>query len=112
MLPDAQRVRPDTSPTERIRNAAMQSFAAQGFSNTSLRAVASTAGVSLGLVQHHFATKEGLIKAVDDYVLTVVITQITQEIAASTSDSVAEIGDRVTRMISSCRTSSTMSDAR
>ncbi|WNG91570.1 TetR/AcrR family transcriptional regulator [Mycobacterium sp. ITM-2016-00318] len=100
VLPDAQRVRPGTSPAERIRNAAMKSFATHGFTNTSLRAVASAAGVSLGLVQHHFATKEGLIKAVDDYVLTVVITQITQEIPASTSDSVAEIGDRVTRMIS------------
>ena len=55
--------------------------------------------MSLGLVQHHFATKDGLIKAVDDHVLTVVITHITQEIPAGTRDSVAEIGDRVTRMI-------------
>ncbi len=100
LLPDAQRVRPETAPIERIRDAAMRSFASQGFSNTSLRAVASTAGVSLGLVQHHFATKAGLIKAVDDYVLAVVITHITQDIPATTSDSVAEIGDRVTRMIS------------
>ena len=38
------------------------------------------AGVSLGLVQHHFATKAGLIKAVDDYVLAVVITAITQPV--------------------------------
>jgi AcrR family transcriptional regulator len=100
VLPDAARVHPETPPVERIRTAAMKSFATQGFANTSLRAVASAAGVSLGLVQHHFATKEGLIKAVDDHVLTVVITQITQEIPASTTDSVAEIGDRVTRMIS------------
>ena len=101
VLPDATRVRPEAAtPIERIREAAMKSFATQGFSSTSLRAVAAAAGVSLGLVQHHFATKEGLIKAVDDYVLTVVISQITQEIPASTSDSVVEIGDRVTRMIS------------
>ena len=99
VLPDATRVRPDTSPIERIRTAAMKSFATQGFANTSLRAVAAAAGVSLELVQHHFATKDGLIKAVDDHVLTVVITHITQEIPAGTRDSVAEIGDRVTRMI-------------
>ena len=99
LLPDAERIRPETAPIERIREAAMKSFATHGFANTSLRAVASTAGVSLGLVQHHFATKAGLIKAVDDYVLTVVLTRITEEVPASTSDSVAEIGDRVTRMI-------------
>ena len=99
LLPDAERTRPETAPVERIREAAMKSFATHGFANTSLRAVASTAGVSLGLVQHHFATKAGLIKAVDDYVLTVVLTRITEEVPASASDSVAEIGDRVTRMI-------------
>lgn len=99
LLPDAARVRAEGAPIERIREAAMKSFARQGFAKTSLRAIASEAGVSLGLVQHHFATKDGLIKAVDDHVLAVVINQITQEIPASTSDSVAEIGDRVTRMI-------------
>lgn len=100
MAPDAERVRQEAAPIERIRNAAMKSFATQGFADTSLRAIAAAAGVSLGLVQHHFATKDGLIKAVDDYVLAVVITQITQDIPATTSDSVAEIGDRVTQMIS------------
>ena len=99
LLPDAERTRTETAPVDRIRTAAMRSFATHGFANTSLRAVASTAGVSLGLVQHHFATKAGLIKAVDDYVLTVVLTRITEEVPASASDSVAEIGDRVTRMI-------------
>ncbi len=87
------------SAVERIRNAALKSFATQGSSGTSLRAVAADAGVSLGLVQHHFATKTGLIKAVDDYVLAVMITHITQPIPDTTSDSVAEIGNRVTRMI-------------
>ena len=35
--------------------------------------VAAAAGVSVGLVQHHFANKAGLIKAVDDHVLGLVI---------------------------------------
>jgi AcrR family transcriptional regulator len=99
--PDAERVTDEVvSAVQRIRHAALKSFATQGTSATSLRAVAASAGVSLGLVQHHFATKAGLIKAVDDYVLSVVIGQVTQPIPDNTSDSVAEIGDRVTRMIS------------
>jgi AcrR family transcriptional regulator len=97
--PDAQPVRTEPSAIERIRDAALKSFATRGSSGTSLRAVAAAAGVSLGLVQHHFATKAGLIKAVDDYVLAMVITHITKPVPDTTSDSVAEIGDRVTGMI-------------
>lgn len=99
VLPDAQPVRTEPSAIDRIRDAALKSFATQGSSGTSLRAVAAAAGVSLGLVQHHFATKAGLIKAVDDYVLAMVITHITKPVPDTTSDSVAEIGDRVTGMI-------------
>ncbi len=57
---------------ELIRRAALKSFATRGAAATSLRSVAADAGVSLGLVQHHFETKAGLIKAVDDYVMSVV----------------------------------------
>ena len=99
VLPDTQPVRTEPSAIERIRDAALKSFATQGSSGTSLRAVAAAAGVSLGLVQHHFATKAGLIKAVDDFVLAMVITHITKPVPDTTSDSVAEIGDRVTGMI-------------
>jgi AcrR family transcriptional regulator len=95
----AQPVPSEPAAIERIRDAALKSFATRGFAGTSLRAVAAAAGVSLGLVQHHFATKAGLIKAVDDYVLGVVISHITQPVPDTTSDSVAEIGDRVTGMI-------------
>ena len=55
--------------------------------------------MSLGSVQHHFATKAGLVKAVDDWALAVVVTAITQPIPDTTPDSVAVIGDRVTGMI-------------
>ncbi len=89
----------ELSAVDRIRNAALKILATHGASGTSLRAVAAAAGVSLGLVQHHFATKAGLIKAVDDYALAVVVTAITQPVPDTTPDSVAEIGDRVTRMI-------------
>ncbi len=80
---------------ERIRNAALNSFATHGVAATSLRAVASAAGVSLGLVQHHFDTKAGLVKAVDDYVLDLVITPMAQPLGESAADSITEIGSRV-----------------
>jgi AcrR family transcriptional regulator len=89
----------ELSAIDRIRDAAMKILATHGASGTSLRAVAAAAGVSLGSVQHHFATKAGLVKAVDDWALAVVVTAITQPIPDTTPDSVAEIGDRVTRMI-------------
>lgn len=101
LLPETDRVGAvGLTTVERIRNAALRMVAVQGVSGTSLRAVAAAAGVSLGLVQHHFATKAGLIKAVDDYVFAAVINQITQPVPDTTSDSVAEISDRVTAMIS------------
>lgn len=86
------------SSVERIRNAAMKSFAARGTSATSLRTVAEAAGVSVGLVQHHFATKAGLIKAVDDHALAVVIARFSQPVPESPTDSVAEMSSRVTRL--------------
>jgi AcrR family transcriptional regulator len=91
--------RDQLSNIERIRRAALQSFATHGTSATTLRAVAAAAGVSLGLVQHHFATKANLIKAVDDYVFGLVISAMAQPLAEPPVDSVSEIGDRVTQVI-------------
>lgn len=82
----------------KIRTAALQSFAAHGAAATTLRGVAAAAGVSLGLVQHHFATKAGLIKAVDEYVVEVVITPMAQPVSETAADSVAEIGNRVNKL--------------
>jgi AcrR family transcriptional regulator len=83
---------------ERIRTAAMRSFATYGASATSLRTVAEAAGVSVGLVQHHFANKAGLAKAVDDYVLGVVITVIAP-MPDPPADSLNEMGKRVSRFV-------------
>jgi AcrR family transcriptional regulator len=90
----------DRSRIERIRNAALKTFGAYGTSSTSLRAVAEAAGVSVGLVQHHFTNKAGLIKAVDDHVMAVVVATIAQPIAPPPSDSITEMGGRVTRIVS------------
>ncbi|BBX01334.1 TetR family transcriptional regulator [Mycolicibacterium moriokaense] len=84
---------------ERIRRAALKSFATRGAAATSLRSVAADAGVSLGLVQHHFETKAGLIKAVDDYVLSVVIDVVSQPVSSPPGDSIADMGSRVTTLL-------------
>jgi AcrR family transcriptional regulator len=86
------------SSIERIRDAALKSFAAYGTSATSLRTVAGAAGVSLGLVQHHFATKAGLIKAVDDHVLEVLRATLSQPVPEPPADSIADVGRRVGRL--------------
>ncbi|KXP08157.1 TetR family transcriptional regulator [Tsukamurella pulmonis] len=59
----------DLTAKARIRNAALELFAAQGTSAVSLRAVAARAGVTVGLVQHHFTTKEGLRSAVEEQIV-------------------------------------------
>jgi AcrR family transcriptional regulator len=84
---------------ERIRQAALKSFATKGAAGTSLRSVAADAGVSLGLVQHHFETKAGLIKAVDDYVMSAVIAVVAQPVSAPPRDSIADMGSRVTTLL-------------
>nr|WP_090340447.1 TetR/AcrR family transcriptional regulator [Mycolicibacterium malmesburyense] len=84
---------------ERIRDAALKCFAARGTSATSLRAVAAEAGVSLGLVQHHFDTKANLIKAVDDHVLGVMNAALTQHIPEPPADTITDVGDRVTALV-------------
>jgi AcrR family transcriptional regulator len=91
--------RDEFSTIERIRDAALTSFATHGTSATTLRAVAAAAGVSLGLVQHHFATKAGLIEAVDEYVFGVVVEAMSQPLLEPPGDSIGEIGSRVTRII-------------
>src|SRR5947208_12827122 len=59
----------DLTAKARIRDAAMRLFGNEGVAATSLRAVARAAGVSPGLIVHHFGSKEGLIRAVDEAVV-------------------------------------------
>jgi TetR/AcrR family transcriptional regulator, regulator of cefoperazone and chloramphenicol sensitivity len=59
----------DLTAKARIREAALALFAAQGVATTSLRSVAKEAGVSPGLIVHHFGSKDGLLRAVDETVV-------------------------------------------
>ena len=54
-----------------IRNEALRLFAARGPDAVSLRQVAAAAGVSPGLVVHHFGSRAGLRDAVDAHVAAV-----------------------------------------
>jgi AcrR family transcriptional regulator len=58
----------DLTAAARIRDAALREFAARGVSATSIRDVARAAKVSPGLVQHHFRSKAGLRRAVEEFV--------------------------------------------
>jgi len=49
---------------QRILDAAGQCFAANGFAKTTVERIASEAGVSKGLVYHHFGGKEAILEAV------------------------------------------------
>lgn len=53
---------PDTK--ERILDAAEHLFAAEGFHNTSLRAITGDAKANLAAVNYHFGSKEALLEAV------------------------------------------------
>ncbi|QFG27342.1 TetR/AcrR family transcriptional regulator [Actinomadura sp. WMMB 499] len=90
----------EPSAVDRIRDAALGCFATRGVSGTSLRAVAEAAGVSIGLVQHHFGTKARLVSAVEDHVLRVLGEAIAAEpLPAPPADPIAELGHRVTSIM-------------
>jgi AcrR family transcriptional regulator len=59
----------DLTARARIRQAAMSQFAEHGFERATIRGIAAAAGVSPGLVRHHFGSKQGLRDAVDTHVL-------------------------------------------
>lgn len=61
----------DLSTPARIRNVAVAHFAREGFQRAKVRAIAADAGVSVGLIFHHFGNKDGLRSACDTYVLDV-----------------------------------------
>jgi AcrR family transcriptional regulator len=59
----------DLTTRARIRDAALDRFPREGFAATTIRAIAEDAGVSPGLVVHHFGSKEGLREACDRHVV-------------------------------------------
>jgi AcrR family transcriptional regulator len=66
------RSKSDRTTRARIRDAAIECFADGGVSDTSIRTIATTAGVSPGLVIHYFGSKEELREACDQHVAAII----------------------------------------
>jgi len=58
----------DLTARARIREAALKHFAEDGYERATIRSIAHTAGVSPGLLRHHYGSKDALRKACDEYV--------------------------------------------
>ncbi|MBH0776395.1 TetR/AcrR family transcriptional regulator [Nocardia bovistercoris] len=71
----------DLTTTARIRDAAIDVFGENGF-QVGVRAIATAAGVSPGLVNHHFGSKEGLRAACDERVLEIIRVEKSKAIDA------------------------------
>jgi AcrR family transcriptional regulator len=69
----------DLTAAARIRDAAIAVFGERGMQRATVRGIAEVAGVSPGLVLHHFGSKDGLRAACDEYVLTYLHDQIEAE---------------------------------
>src|SRR5699024_9797298 len=59
----------DLTSRARIRDAALAQFAEHGTKGATIRGIAAAAGVSPGLVQHHFGSKDALRESCDKYVI-------------------------------------------
>lgn len=64
----------DLTARARIRDAALRLFAERGIERATIRDIAKAAGVSPGLVRHHFGSKEDLRAATDAYALEQVMS--------------------------------------
>jgi AcrR family transcriptional regulator len=78
--------REDRTTRAIIRDEALRLFALEGFEGVSVRQVADAAGVSPALVLYHFGSKDGLRAAVDDHVLRMVETVLSELTARAPDD--------------------------
>lgn len=89
----------EPSSMDRVRDVALKVFATHGTEATSLRMIAEAAGVSIGLVQHHFRTKGNLITAVDEYVMAVLAQSLAGPLPGAPTDPVSDVAHRVTELV-------------
>jgi TetR/AcrR family transcriptional regulator, regulator of cefoperazone and chloramphenicol sensitivity len=67
----------DLNSRARLRDAAVRLFAERGVAGTSVRDIAEAAGVTAGLITHHFGSKERLKAAVDEVMMEVFTAPLT-----------------------------------
>jgi TetR/AcrR family transcriptional regulator, regulator of cefoperazone and chloramphenicol sensitivity len=91
----------DKTAIARIRDAAIEQVGERGF-GVGLRTIAEAAGVSAALVIHHFGSKEGLLRACDEFIAEEIRSEKSEAIqshdAASWLTQVAEIESFVPMM--------------
>jgi AcrR family transcriptional regulator len=76
----------DLTARARIRDAALLHFGEHGFERATIRGIAETAGVSSGLVRHHFGSKQALRDACDAHLATV-IRRLNDQVRADSTTS-------------------------
>jgi AcrR family transcriptional regulator len=76
----------------RILDAATQVFFSAGYDRTTIRAVASAAGVDAGLVMHYFGSKQGLFRRVID---AAPVPEVSGTPAEATEQILAGLADRL-----------------
>lgn len=81
----------ESAPRDRLRDAAIETFARLGLGAT-VRQLASDAGVTAGLVTHHFGSKDALRQACDDEVLRRIRALKEEGIHRSPDEQLAMIG--------------------
>jgi AcrR family transcriptional regulator len=77
----------------RILDAAARVFAAAGYERTTIRAVASAAGVDAGLVMHYFGSKQELFRQVID---AAPVPEVSGAPEQATEQILATLADRLT----------------
>lgn len=80
----------DRTTKARIRDAAITLIAEQGVAATSVRAIATAAGVSPALIIHHFGSKDALRVACDQHIVAVLREYKTKNLRASVGLNVVE----------------------
>ena len=92
----------DLSSPARLRLAALELYAERGVEMASVREIAQRAGVAPGLVRHHFGSKAGLTRAVDDDVLRLIAATLdevplvgTPQVVSAARDALAEVAGHV-----------------
>ncbi|ERJ17457.1 putative transcriptional regulatory protein [Salinisphaera shabanensis E1L3A] len=83
----------DLTAKARIRNAALALYADFGEDATAMRAIAEAAGVTVGLVVHHFRTKDGLREAIEQHILGLFSHAIDQAPLEGTAAAIAAARD-------------------
>ncbi|GIH60850.1 hypothetical protein Msi02_16670 [Microbispora siamensis] len=74
----------DLTARARIRDAALRHFGDDGFEKATIRGIARTAGVSPGLVRHHFGSKQALREACDEHLMKM-IRRLNDQVRADTT---------------------------